>query len=318
MKKGICDKCGISLPLGAQLCPQCADPVTDADFVDSPGKRALPKIEIEFNFSTSTSYERAVQFASKFPSYTTSKSGKEQSHYVAFQLVDVESAATLWDLVANWKSAQLLIVGQKSGKRQLNAGALGCYRERQKSNDPTGYCVEAGDYDENFWDCFKLKMGSTTIFSSWEETYCSSNEDGHLTLNKKKIAEDLTRLAKEYQICPAFNPKKIKKTFSELPTEIDVLSYSGRFKKYLKSIKEEIGPTKRQLTYAKDLGLHIPSNATKRQAGDIIEAHLNGDASFETTDATFTDGKPSKKKGGSIGAIIVLIIIVYALWRFFT
>ena len=35
MKKGICDKCGASLPLSAQFCPQCADPVTEADFTNN-------------------------------------------------------------------------------------------------------------------------------------------------------------------------------------------------------------------------------------------------------------------------------------------
>jgi hypothetical protein len=316
MKKGICDKCGSPLPLGTQFCPQCADPVTDADFADVSGKKVSPKIEIEFNFSSSKSYERAVKYASKFPSYTTSESGKDQSHYVAFQFVDVEAAVTLWDMVSNWKNTQLLIVGQKSGKKQLNSGPLGCYRERQISNDPMGYCAETDDDDENFWDCFKLGMGGTTIFSSWEETYCNSNQDGHITVNKKKIAEDLTRKAKDYQICPAFNPKKIKKTFSELPKEIDVLSYSGRFKKYLKNVKEEIGPTKRQWAYAERLGLHIPSNATKTQVSDMIDAHLNEDTTIFVGEG-FKEEKSKKNTGGSIGGIIVLIIIVYVLWRLF-
>ena len=210
MKKGICDKCGTNLPSGARFCPECADPITDADFAQSHKKRDPRKIEIKFSRSSSPTYEKAVQFASKFPSYTYDKQGNIPHHYVSFALVDIEAAATLWDMVSNWKSAQLFIGGQKSGKRQLSYGVLGCYRNRQKSDNPTAYCNEADDYDENFWGCFKLEMGATTLFSSWNTTYSNVNHDGHIAVNKKKIAEDLTKRAKQYQICPAFNPKPVK------------------------------------------------------------------------------------------------------------
>lgn len=317
MKKGICDKCGTNLPLGARFCPECADPITEVDFARS-GKRKDPrKIEIKFSQSSSPIYEKAVQFASKFPSYICSKQDKTPFHYVSFTLVDVEAAVTLWDMVSNWKSAQMFIGGKKSGKRQLSYGVLGCYRDRQKSDNPKAYCNEADDCDENCWGCFKLEMGATTLFSSWDTTYSNANHDGHIAVNKKKIAEDLTKRAKQYQICPAFSPKRIKEAFAELPNEIDIFTYSGRFEKYLKGIKENIFATPRQLAYAKDLGLDVPPNATKAEVSYILDAHLRGDNIEDNIKQESRDERP-KKTGVSIGGIIFLVIVIYVLWKLFT
>jgi hypothetical protein len=316
VKKGICDKCGAKLPSGARFCPECADPITEVDFTQSLKKKDPRKIEIKFGHSSSPTYEKATQFASKLPSYNFNKQGDIPIHHISFGFVDVEAAATLWEMVSNWKSSQMFIGGQKAGKKQLTQGVLGCYRGRQNSDNPTTYCNQSDEEDENFWGCFKLKMGATTLFPSWNCRYSNVSHDGHITVNKKMIAEDLMKAAKQYQICPAFSPKRIKEAFAELPEEIDIFTYSGRFEKYLKGVRKEISATERQLAFAERLGLEVPPNATKSEVSALLDAHLNRE-NRDNTEQESKDEAP-KKAGISIGGIVVFMLIIYVLWKLFT
>lgn len=74
----VCDKCGAGINEGAKFCPQCGDPVTDADRVSVPVTESqVAIVEITFGESSSPNFTKAVEICKNIPSYSASGEGKK-------------------------------------------------------------------------------------------------------------------------------------------------------------------------------------------------------------------------------------------------
>lgn len=110
-------------------------------------EREQPQIKIEFGFSTSPNYERAVAIAQKLTGYTTWGEGHKLKHQVTFVPEEVEDFLELALLVREWKSA-VFWVDEKGYHDWTPLQYLHCIRDRLKAYDPTTYCEQ-----DNYWGC---------------------------------------------------------------------------------------------------------------------------------------------------------------------
>ena len=122
----VCDKCSAGITEGAKFCPQCGDPVTDADKVVVPVERDQPAtVEITFGRSTSAGFSRATEICKNIPSYIVYGEGKEEQHKVTLPITEVELVINLYELVGSWKSSQMLINGHVATKKDLTYYGVG-------------------------------------------------------------------------------------------------------------------------------------------------------------------------------------------------
>ncbi len=216
----ICDKCQANITPDSKYCPQCGDPVTEADISNKPiveGK--IPRAIIEFGYSSSPSYDKAVNIVSNIDTYSSSGNEKEIKHRIDLPVTEVELLITIYDLVGGWKSSSMLIDGKRATKRNLTYYGLGCYRKRQESVNPKQYCYGEEQWSANIWGCSKLNMPVIT-WGGWLD-YGRFDDEGIWHFDKDKIKEELLKGINENELCPVLNPTKIFETLDKLPNTIN-------------------------------------------------------------------------------------------------
>jgi hypothetical protein len=83
----ICDKCGAGINEGSKFCPQCGDPVTDADRVTVPvAESQVANVEISFGESSSANFTKAVEICKNIPSYSVTGEGKQAQHKLSLPI----------------------------------------------------------------------------------------------------------------------------------------------------------------------------------------------------------------------------------------
>lgn len=215
----ICDKCNAQILEGSKFCPQCADPVTEADVVAKPALKNKPAaVDISFGYSSSSNYSKALDLCRKLPTYTEIGEGKTISHSVKLSITDVELVATIFDLVGSWKSSQMLIDGQRSTKSDLTYYGVGCYRKRQKALNPKQYCYGEDEYCYNIWGCQRMNM--PLVYGGWL-TYGQFDKYGVWYFDKERIRRELDESIHENKLCPILNPDRIIETLEKLPDAVD-------------------------------------------------------------------------------------------------
>lgn len=155
----VCDKCSAGINKGSKFCPQCGDPVTEADnMAISIMDGGIANVEISFGHSSSQNLNRAIDICQNIPSFVISGEGKQVQYKVILPITEVELVIKIFDLVGSWKSSQMLINGHSATKKDLTYYGVGCYRNRQKAYKPEQYCFGNREYDANIWGCKKLGL----------------------------------------------------------------------------------------------------------------------------------------------------------------
>lgn len=217
----ICDKCGTKINQDAKFCPQCGDPVTEADKATTiKHKATIPQAVIVFGKSTSVNYQKAVSICKNLPSYEVTGEGKHTVHKVSIELTDIELIVNLFDLVGSWKTSQMLIDGEPATKKDLSYYGLGCYRNRQQSFHPEKYCYDLDGYRANIWGCHYLNMPVEEFSSGWSEMG-RFNADGEWIFDKQRIKTALMQAIKSAQPCPALDPERVMTMLSNLPSTVN-------------------------------------------------------------------------------------------------
>ena len=216
-----CDKCSATIAQGANFCPQCGDPVTDAD---KPAVIArdthIASAEISFGYSSSANYERALQILGNIPESKTEGEGKKIKHSVILPVTETELLMNLYDLVGNWKSSRMLINGKISSKKDLTYYGLGCYQNRQHAYKPDQYCYGEKEYDANIWGCKRLNMPIHHWADSWLD-YGEFDDSGVWYFDKKRIKHDLENGIRENELCPVLVRTNVMRVLDKLPDSID-------------------------------------------------------------------------------------------------
>ena len=219
----VCDKCHAKIADGYKFCPECGDPVTEADVVKENtivlhGK--TPIVTLVFGYSTSGNYQRAIEMCSKNPSYELTGEGKGIQHKISLPITEAELLGNLYDLVGSWKSSFMQIDGVSATKKDLVYGGVGCFRERQKAYDPEMYCYGSAAYDRNIWGCKRLNMPLYEWGGGWLE--CGAfDKQGVWHFDKNMIRHELETAIEENKLCPIINRDLILKTLDRLPDRIN-------------------------------------------------------------------------------------------------
>ena len=216
-----CDKCSAGITEGAKFCPQCGDPVTEADIVTVPTtEQQVANVELIFGLSSSANYNKAIEICKNIPSYETTGEGKQIQNKVTLPITEVELIVNIHDLIGSWKSSQMLINGHASTKKDLTYYGVGCYRSRQKAYKPDQYCFGDKDYEANIWGCKRLNMPIYEWGGGWLE-YGAFDKSGSWVLDKNKIEHELQNGLNENKLCPILNTKRVLETLEKLPDSIN-------------------------------------------------------------------------------------------------
>jgi len=217
----VCDKCNSGIIEGAKFCPQCGDPVTEADRVEVPTTQEnIANVEISFGQSSSVNFNRALGICKNIPSYSVQGEGKEALHRVSLPITEVELIINLYELVGSWKSSKMLINGHLATKKDLTYYGVGCFRNRQKAYQPKQYCFGERNYEVNIWGCKRLDMPIYEFGGGWLD-YGSFDKSGVWHFDKEKIRHELELEIKENELCPALSRKRVLETLDNLPETID-------------------------------------------------------------------------------------------------
>lgn len=320
----VCDKCGAGITEGSKFCPQCGDPVTEADRVTAPAPQShVANVEILFGYSSSPNYQKAVDICKNIPSYSADADDKQAKHKITLPITEVELLINLYDLVGNWKTSQMLINGHASTKKQLTYYGVGCFRNRQKAYRPEQYCFGEREYEANIWGCKRLNMPINEWGGGWLD-YGKFDNSGIWHFDKNRIKHELEIAIKENELCPVLNPKKVFDTLDKIPDTINPkrdkkwayrTSYEevkGDYKEVAVGIKPVLNKMKFYV-----LGDYKPTWEVERQESrtndNVIKIELNVD---ESTKKKAGPKQSKQTKGGlKILWIIIGLIILYFIFR---
>lgn len=217
----ICDKCKAQIMDGARFCPQCGDPVTEADkVVELELMDAIPSVELSFGYSSSPNYIKAIEIVKKLPVYESSGEGKGATHKINLPITEIELLINLFELVGSWKTSQMLINGQRATKANLVYHGAGCFRNRQKAYKRDQYCYGESSYEFNIWGCKKINLPIYEWGGGWLQ-YGAMDKKGAWHFDKKRIRHELELGIHENSLCPVLNKQRILKVLDMIPDAID-------------------------------------------------------------------------------------------------
>lgn len=216
----ICDKCGANIYEGASFCPGCGDPITESDYATHAVSTTVPVAELTFAYSSSRSYDGAVELAQRFPTYSVAGEGKDAVHTVSIPVTDMQAILNLFEIISGWKSSRLMIDGQRCSKKDLSYGGLGCYAERQRTGASATYCWGTSTW-LSLVGCKRLDA-QTNVLSV--DTGAVVREGDEWRVRKDVLSEHLRRKVTENRFCPLLKTIRWDKFVEALP---DKLPYEG-------------------------------------------------------------------------------------------
>ena len=316
----VCDKCSAGINEEAKFCPQCGDPVTEADRVTIPvADGQVANVEISFGHSSSQNFNKAIEICQNIPSYTVSGEEKQAQYKIILPITEVELVIKVFDLVGSWKSSQMLINGHAATKKDLTYYGVGCYRNRQKAYKPEQYCFGEKEYDANIWGCKRLGMPVYEWGGGWLE-YGKFDSSGVWHFDKNRIKHELELALKENELCPALDRNSVLKTLEKLPDNVNPKTDSnwqyrtnyeevrGEYKEVAVGVKPVIRKINKYI-----LGDFNPEWESEQQpevksSAHVIEVNLSPNETRQTKEAY--NSSSSKIVWATIIVIIILILAV--------
>ncbi|MBB3059283.1 zinc ribbon domain-containing protein [Microbulbifer rhizosphaerae] len=322
----VCDKCGAGINEGSKFCPQCGDPVTEADRVTVPvAESQIANVEISFGESSSANFTKAVQICKNIPSYSVTGEGKQAQHKISLPITEVDLIINLYELVGSWKSSQMLINRHAATKKDLTYYGVGCYRNRQKSYKPEQFCFGEKEYEANIWGCKRLNMPINEWGGDWLD-YGEFDKSGAWHFDKDRIKHELELTLKENELCPILDRKRVLETLEKLPDSIN--PKSDRNWQYRTSYEEVNGDYKEVAVGVKPVikKINIYVVGGFKPIWDIESAgNHSGNERVMKVNLQLDDETPkqkrsskTKKKSGSLSSvwwIVAGIVVLYLLFK---
>lgn len=320
----VCDKCGAGINDGSKFCPQCGDPVTEADRVTIPVTNSqVANVEVIFGQSTSPNFNKAFEICKNIPSFTVEGEGKQAKYKIMLPITEVDLIINLFDLVGSWKSSQMLINGHAATKKNLTYYGVGCYRNRQKAYKHEQFCFGEKEYEANIWGCKRLNMAINEWGGGWLD-YGQFDKLGIWHFDKDRIKHELELALKENELCPVLDRRKVLETLDKLPSSINPkkdsnwqyrTSYeevNGDYKEVAIGIRPVIKKINRYVIgdYKPSWEISEPENRTNNE--HVIKVNLQAESEAPRKRMPLRKNKKSSSSYAiwfTISAIIVLFLL---------
>ena len=176
------------------------------------------RVSVSFGRSPSANFDRALFLAQGAPEYTESN-GVYQATYSAAP-EQFLSFVKLYELVAGWKSAHVMINGHLVD-RKIIGNINYCYGDRCRSGNPE-FCFGASYFTMNPFGCHRLQMSACN--TPWVEFF-NPTADGSYQLDKPRIQRRIDYAAQSYNKCPAFDYDSIIARLNDLPSIVTEQEY---------------------------------------------------------------------------------------------
>lgn len=315
----ICDKCGGIIIDGSKFCPHCGD-VVDCDDKEAKAINAGEEYaRLEFGYSSSQNYDKAVAICKNISTYSESGSGKNIRHSVTIPTTEIDLLINLYDLIGNWKNSKMLINGRACTKKDLTYYGLGCFKTMREAPNKANYCYGVfNDIERNIWGCKKLEMPIYPWGGGWL-SYGAFDKNGVWHFNKKAIKEELEIKIKKFELCPILNKTEIFKTLDLLPDTINpkidknwdyvytVALLDGEYKDMIAGIK----PAKQEFSYFIPDGVENPQWNYKKE----METHHYESNNNQNYNADIIIQSAPHKKSSPILKLLLFVFIAFVLFK---
>jgi len=212
-----CQKCGNSMKLKVQPKPE----EKESGFKEAH-KTEIPSfgVTIEFPYSSSQTFEFAVEEAKKYPSFSQFGDGKKAIHRVTFSLEEMELASKLAEYLKGWRSRIVYVDGEKVPWDTVFSFTW-CYGKKQASYKPELYCFGyENEWQHNIWGC----INSGLYFRENDDWFCWGNftdKKGTWRFDKERIRHELEKNLYPYRFCPAFKEGRVEEVLTAFPDEVN-------------------------------------------------------------------------------------------------
>jgi hypothetical protein len=227
-----CSYCNSENDRGAKYCHECGNelphtkppPKTESKAgnvninIDIP----IPDkgITIEFNRSSSATFEFAVNAARKFESYTEIGEGKKAKYRVTVNEDELEDLDELLESLKGWRNRHVYLNGEKVPWDSILQHTW-CYARRKASYKPELFCFGyEQEYSFNLWGC----MHTSLSFNEHSKLFqCGKwlNSKGDWEFDKNRIKFELNKELHQYRFCPAINFPLIIEILDVFPKKVN-------------------------------------------------------------------------------------------------
>lgn len=227
-----CPTCSYGNEGNSKFCQECATPLqTSGDkinagvrepdgVIDSGPGKAPDGITVEFSYSTSASFDLALQEAQKFPAFQQIGEGKKSIYRVGLSSAELDSAIDLLEFLKGWRHRAVYVDGKKTLWDSVFIYNW-CYQNRKASYKPEFYCFGYEDvYAVNPWGCVQARMPFTD-FAEWFRWGRWTNRDGEWEFDKERIRHELQVNLFKFRFCPAINLKLVDGALGALPDRVN-------------------------------------------------------------------------------------------------
>ena len=223
-----CPKCNYPNEPNSRFCQDCGTNLVTQKETKQKVKKNEPEVEIitdpipdigitiEFNYSSSQTFEFAVTEAKKINSYIEFGDGKKAIYRVTVAEDQIELLDELIENMKGWRNRRVFLNGEKVLWDSI-FNYKWCYENRKKSYKPEYYCFGyENNYDFNLWGCIQSRLrfnenSELFTFGEW------LNNKADWKFDKERIKHNLEKNIYQYRFCPAMNFDLIKDVVEAFP-----------------------------------------------------------------------------------------------------
>ncbi len=216
-----CQECGAPLRGAAPSRPQTRPRATDKQAttveIEPPPNDG---ITVEFPYSTAQTFDFAVEYAKRFPTFRQYGEDKKAIYRVTFDPRDMVSALGLVEHLKGWRRRTVYVDGEKVTWDSVFSFAW-CYERKLASFKPELYCFGyENEYEFNVWGCIQAHLP----FIEHAEWFCWGtwlNDRGDWRFDKERILHELQKALYPYRFCPALQPQLVEDALAALPDVVN-------------------------------------------------------------------------------------------------
>ncbi len=227
-----CPKCSYKNEANSKFCQECGielkgikinkssnlDESANEIKIDTP----IPEngLTIEFNFSSSQTFEFAVEAAKKFDSFIVIGEGKKAIYRVTVNEDEIEDLDELIENLKGWRNRRIYHNGEKVPWDTVFSYAW-CFSRKKVSYKPDLYCFGyENDYELNLWGCLQAHLNFNNnsdlfTYGNW------LNSKADWKFDKKRIQHELEKKLFHYRFCPALDFSLISEVIDAFPDTVN-------------------------------------------------------------------------------------------------